>query len=1114
MSQYKDRFAWALLWRAIYVLVPLQIPLLTGLMVDSLSGNTPTLYGVEFATTPERLFMWGVYGMFGIALLYGLSAYMRSLSVAQLSRKFVCWMRDHLFGSVMTLGEEAYRKYGTGDLLDRIMSDTGAMRRFIERVFIQNLTNALRVIYPIATLLLIDLWLALAALSVLPVQWFANLRLQKKLHSATKRRRNTRADLVTTVKENLDGVETLQSLHAGDQASREMSTAAEMLEEEELRTNQISATISGIVWTTTSIGIAITWLLGGGQVLDGTMTVGTLVTLTGFVTLAYQPFRQMTKSVNTYQRGLVSLERIQEILDESTADDEQALVEKKVEVGPQEKIREDAEAHAEDPRVRSGQIAINDVSYQYPDGQKVLYGISTTIEPNQLTVLVGRSGCGKSTLLKLLAGMNEPNAGQIRLDGQSVQDIPRAALREMIATVPQQPAIFSGTVRDNLHLADPNATQSQLKAACRDADALSFICDLEDGFDTQLGRGGVDLSGGQKQRIAIARGLLRKAHILLLDEPTSALDQESSDHMIQTFTRIKSHSTVVLVSHNPQVIQSADRILVLDEGGIAGDGTHDELIAHNETYQELFGISGEEDSPQMQDSLMSVSSMPLATHAAYTPMESRAEDPRAEDPQAEMAATNIARQSQQLGYSEEGRPITVELLGNDDAAQRILLLGGQHGDEPMSTTALQQFSRIWRNRKEQNKDVQIAILPCLNPDGAAINQRTNANGTDLNRDHQQLVSAEVQALHQFVRKWQPNFVVDTHTYPARRKHLLQHGMIYYHDIFLDAPNHPVAVNAACASNPLVAQCLEPILRSLTEKGILAERYTIINRREKSQQKNQDMETASDPVVSNQSTQYDLGRVRHSTPDPVDARNGLTLRYGCTTLLLEGREPTKYDDPSKHEQVLQSMVAALHEIVSWVVEHPAHLQRLSSNQTSATSGNPDACLGVPLRYKYIADDPHTMLFLDSQTRTPEKMTIPSKYTPNVKPTTWVKSPMAYAVPIENRELLLLLERHGFGFETSGTQPAQVEKYVTKFFVPPRRKHRAARKSKFVKERCQQQLSGYWLFSTDQSGGSALATLLEPQSKTGLSRYPEYGLTLAIDESYPILRVVETSEIEEE
>lgn len=564
----KARLAWALLWRSCFVLAPMQIPLLTGIIVDALTGKATIFYGWRLPPTAAGSLAVAVLGLLVVAVLYGLSAYLSQQAGAHLSRHFVARLRTAVFEKLTQLSLDIHQRYGVGELLDRAISDTGGLRLFVERLFVQTLTNLLRVTYPIVLLVSIDLWLALIALAVLPGQWLITRRLQQQLHAATRQRRATRSDLVNLVKEHLDGIETIKTLQAERAAVAQMNQGAEQLEEDEIKTSRLSATVSGVVWLFTSVGLALTWWLGGQQVLAGEMTLGALVAFTGFVALAYQPMRQFTNTLKTYRQGAVGLERIQDLLDLPSS----------IQVA----------ATATPLQVTHGTVEFQQVAFAYGE-QPILDHLTVTLPGHLLTAVVGRSGSGKSSVLRLIARLYDPTAGQVLIDGQPLTAVTLASLQTQVAVVPQRPLLFSGTVLDNLHLAQPTATVAAIEEACRQAGALDFIQRLPQGFATLLGKGGASLSGGELQRLAIARALLRSPQILLLDEPTSALDAEAEAALVATLLHLRRTMTVILVSHRVETVRQADWIVVMDAGQVVAQGDHRTLLKRSDLYGDLFG---------------------------------------------------------------------------------------------------------------------------------------------------------------------------------------------------------------------------------------------------------------------------------------------------------------------------------------------------------------------------------------------------------------------------------------------------------------------------------------------------------------------------------------------
>lgn len=568
LGQQKGQLFAAGLWRALYVLVPMQVPVLTGAIVDGLTGKQVAVYGWNLASrSPAAVLGVAVVGLLLVAAAYGVTACGQMISAGRLSRKFVFRLRQLLAEKIAALSLDQHQQFGAGDLIDRTISDTAETRRFVERVFIQTLTNVVRVGYPVAMMFWIDPVLALVALGILPPQLLFSRWLQKRLHTATRTSRRSQADLTTVAKETFDGIETIKLAHAESDAVEHMQRGARRLEKNELRAHTITGLITGDVWLMTSIGVALTWWLGGWKVLQGEMTLGTLVVFTGFAAFAYLPFRQFTTIASTFRQGLVSLERINEIL----------------ELVPT--IRSDP--HAAPLQIDQGQVKFEDVSFAFAE-KPVLQDISLTIGPRRLVAVVGRSGSGKSSLLRLVSRLYDPQAGRILVDGQDIRRAALASVRRSVAVVPQRPLLFSGSILNNIRLGRPNATQGEIIAAARAAGAHRFITRLADGYETAVGPGGESLSGGEMQRIAIARAIVSRARILLLDEPTSALDSETETSVMETLLRLRQEMTVVVIGHKQMTVRCADEIVVMDAGRIVAHGEHQQLLETCLVYQDLF----------------------------------------------------------------------------------------------------------------------------------------------------------------------------------------------------------------------------------------------------------------------------------------------------------------------------------------------------------------------------------------------------------------------------------------------------------------------------------------------------------------------------------------------
>ena len=558
----------ALFWRSIHELAPMQVPIFTGIVIDGLTNEKVSMYGLNWSPeSPLVVLQVAAIGLLVVALLRGSSAYAWTYSSAKLSRNFVTELRKKLIEKITFLSLDVHHQYGSGDLLDRTLRDTATTRAFMERVFVQTFTSFLRMGYPILMLVLIDPILTVIALSVIPPQQLISRYLEKKLHVATQKSRESDSDLMSAVKENLDGIETIQTLNSEITSIDRLGGKTDRLEVDQLHANRVTALLRGTVWLLTGIGFALTWWRGGLLVIDKEMTIGTLVVFTGFVKYAYRPFRLFTGIVKAYRRGLVSLERIHDVLDTPSS------------------IREKQNAHP--ISISKGRIELRNVSFAY-GSQPVLKDIDLTLEPQSLIAVVGGSGSGKSSLLRLIVRLYDPSRGSVLIDDQAINEVTLKSLRSQMSVVPQSPMLFSGTVYENICLARPDASRQEVEAACRFSSAQEFIEQLEDGFDTYLGPGGTSLSGGEAQRITIARALLNRPKILLMDEPTSSLDADSEAILLQSLLELKKKMTIVVASHSLETIRHADKIVVMEYGRVILEGTHSALLERSEVYRELF----------------------------------------------------------------------------------------------------------------------------------------------------------------------------------------------------------------------------------------------------------------------------------------------------------------------------------------------------------------------------------------------------------------------------------------------------------------------------------------------------------------------------------------------
>jgi hypothetical protein len=437
-----------------------------------------------------------------------------------------------------------------------------------------------------------------------------------------------------------------------------------------------------------------------------------------------------------------------------------------------------------------------------------------------------------------------------------------------------------------------------------------------------------------------------------------------------------------------------------------------------------------------------------------------------------------------IGRSGNNRRMNVVFIGERVNPQlKIFIMAGQHGDERYSRKATERLiSYLWKTRaKDFPSNVCIAILPNANPDGSNKNTRRTADGIDMNRDHVTLNTEENRAIHSFIRSWKPNLIIDVHNYPPKRKYLEEKNYVFYHDVLIDAPTN-LAIQKRLDQDKLKS-LIQDIQSDLNQFNYSCERYVLID---------------------------DEGRIRHSTHELIDARNFLSLRYNTFTILLEAREPLREERKKQKKQkqtaqmrTISAQYEALLSILKWATRNTDFLLE---NSNTLTSKKRDL---IPIRCKYVpSEQPFRMNFKNTITKQIEEVTLP-KYESDIRATKHIRLPSAYAVPVDKNSIIEFLHNHGFTSERVGPNDSKlqaVQKYLILSFDPPKVEGKPANNVLLIRNKHEQDLSNYEIFSVNQEGGHSLALLLEPQSEYGLHKYKDLNLTLEPGLEYPILRVV--------
>ena len=375
----------------------------------------------------------------------------------------------------------------------------------------------------------------------------------------------------SAIQENLTNVRVIKSFVRGDFEEEKFGKANSELMENSLRAFRVIITTMPIMMLAMNLTtLAVVWF-GGQQVLAGGMAIGDLTAFITYVTQILMSLMMLSMVIMQSSRATASLRRINEVLDA------------KVDLT-------DENASQKDLKVKNGKVEFRNVSFRYYKNseEKVLSGVSFTAQPGEVVGIIGSTGSGKTTLVQMIPRLYDVDEGQVLVDGVDVRDYSLKNLRDGVGMVLQKNVLFSGTIRENLMWGNEKATEEEIRSAAQSAQALDFVESFSDGMDTMLDQGGTNVSGGQKQRLCIARALLKKPKILILDDSTSAVDTATERRIRESFSKELQDSTKLIIAQRITSVMDADRIIVLDEGGIVGMGTHDELMKTSEEYREIY----------------------------------------------------------------------------------------------------------------------------------------------------------------------------------------------------------------------------------------------------------------------------------------------------------------------------------------------------------------------------------------------------------------------------------------------------------------------------------------------------------------------------------------------
>jgi ABC-type multidrug transport system fused ATPase/permease subunit len=518
-------------------------------------------------------------------VLYAVATYWESYLVGWIGTRALQDLRERIFSHLQRMSIGFFTRRSPGVLISRMTNDVEALNQLVTSGFVTIFSSTLTLVGVVAIMLALDVKLALITFVTFPLLAVASV-VFRIVSAGTYRATRERIAAVTAyLQETLSGVRVVRSFGQETRHQTQMTALNEENRDVNMKTVYLNASYFPAVEMLAAVGTAVILLYGGSQAVNGAIEVGVVVAFVGYLTRFFEPIQELSQLYTTYQQGMAALDKIFDLLD--TAPD---MV--------------DAPGAIDPGRLR-GEIEIEGVWFSYaeqtaaeegadPDDEIwALRDVDLHVPPGQTLALVGATGAGKSTFAKLVARFYDPQQGTVRVDGHDLRGVQQRALRRQLGIVPQEGFLFSGSVRENVAFGRPEASEEEIEAAIAAVGATEFVAKLPEGLDTEVGERGIQLSAGQRQLVAFARALLAEPRILILDEATSNVDVRTEKTIERGLERLLHGRTAIVIAHRLSTIRRAGKIVVLEHGQIAEQGTHDDLINAGGPYSKLYGAWAE-----------------------------------------------------------------------------------------------------------------------------------------------------------------------------------------------------------------------------------------------------------------------------------------------------------------------------------------------------------------------------------------------------------------------------------------------------------------------------------------------------------------------------------------
>lgn len=557
VGKYKPLLIVTILLSLLYVAASLYIPILAGKVIDVIADEN----GIDFKVILQDLVLIGIS-----AAVAALSQWLMSIVNNAITYRTVHDLREKSFKKLMKLPISFIDSNPQGEIVSRIIADTDTFADGLLMGFTQLFTGVATIAGTIVFMLTMSYLITLAVVILTPISLFAAKFIATRTYSMFKKQSECRAEQTAYIDEMIQNQKTVKAFGYEKRSEVKFDSINEKLKGASLKATFYSSLTNPVTRFVNSIVYMAVVLLGAVFVIRDSLSVGMLVSFLSYANQYTKPFNEISGVVTELQNALACAQRVFDLLSEP-------------------EMTKDGEKL---PEKKHGEVVFNDVSFSYTQDKKLIENFNLKVIPGQKIAIVGPTGCGKTTLINLLMRFYDVDSGSIVVDGVNINDMPREALRGSFGMVLQETWLKSGTVKENLKMGKPDATDEEMIEKAKLTRAHSFIKRLPEGYDTLIGESGGSLSEGQKQLLCITRVMLMDPPMLILDEATSSIDTRTEMKIQQAFDILMKGKTAFVVAHRLSTIQNADKILVMKDGKIIETGTHDELLSKNGFYSKLF----------------------------------------------------------------------------------------------------------------------------------------------------------------------------------------------------------------------------------------------------------------------------------------------------------------------------------------------------------------------------------------------------------------------------------------------------------------------------------------------------------------------------------------------